>query len=116
MLRNDDSPVLRSCAGGAPSVWRHTKRGDRYVAVVIDLTPVRYRAGAARLPDVVPVRSKKVLKNSLVQGARNGMSRLRRRLRGVIAGFKSTAGEEHPRGADSYGSLLRRVPGCQQAR
>ena len=58
-------PALRSRAGGAPSVWRHTRRGDRYVTVMIDLTPVRDRSGPARLLDVVPGRSKKVLKTWL---------------------------------------------------
>lgn len=70
ILGNDDLPVLRSCTGGAPSAWCLTKRGDRYVAVVIDVTPVRYRAGVARLPDVVPVRFMEVVKNWLVQGTR----------------------------------------------
>ena len=70
ILGNDDLPVLRSCTGGAPSAWCLTKWGDRYVAVVIDVTPVRYRAGVARLPDVVPVRFMKVVKNWLVQGTR----------------------------------------------
>ena len=40
-------------------MWRHTRRGDRYVTVIIDLTPVRDRSGPARLLDVVPGRSKK---------------------------------------------------------
>ena len=48
-------------------MWRHTKQGDRYVTVVIDLTPVRDRSGPARLLDVVPGRSKKVLKTWLSQ-------------------------------------------------
>ena len=26
-------------------MWHHTKQGDRYVTVVIDLTPVRDRSG-----------------------------------------------------------------------
>ena len=68
VLGVDDSPrALRSRAGGAPSVWRHTRRGDRYVTVMIDLTPVRDRSGPARLLDVVPGRSKKVLKTWLSQ-------------------------------------------------
>ena len=46
-------------------VWRHTRRGDRYVTVMIDLTPVRDRSGPARLLDVVPGRSKKVFKTWL---------------------------------------------------
>ena len=59
--------ALRSHAGGTPSVWRHTRRGDRYVTVIINLTPVRHRSGPARLLDVVPGRSKKVLKTWLSQ-------------------------------------------------
>ena len=44
-------------------MWRHTRRGDRYVTVVIDLTPVRDRSGPARLLDVVPGRSKKAIQD-----------------------------------------------------
>ena len=44
-------------------MWRHTKRGDRYVTVMIDLTPVRHRSGPARLLDVVPGRSKKAIQD-----------------------------------------------------
>lgn len=39
-------------------VWRHTRRGDKYVTVIIDLTPVRDRTGPARLLDMVEGRSK----------------------------------------------------------
>lgn len=42
-------------------VWRHTRRGDKYVTVIIDLTPVREGAGSARLLDMIPGRSKKAL-------------------------------------------------------
>ena len=37
-------------------MWRHTRRGNRYVTVIIDLTPVRDRMGPARLLDVAPGR------------------------------------------------------------
>src|SRR3954469_19316058 len=40
--------------------WRHTRRGDRYVTVIIDLTAVRAGTGPARLLDMVEGRSKKV--------------------------------------------------------
>ena len=46
-------------------VRRRTKRGDKYVTVIIDLTPVRDGTGPARLPGVAPGRSKKVLKTWL---------------------------------------------------
>lgn len=39
-------------------VWRHTRWGNRYVTVVIDLTPVADGTGPARLLDMVPGRSK----------------------------------------------------------
>lgn len=41
-------------------VWRHTRHGDKYVTVLIDLTPVREKRGPARLLDMVPGRSKQV--------------------------------------------------------
>ena len=41
-------------------VWRHTPYGDRYVTVILDLTPVRDRSGPSRLLDMVPGRSKRV--------------------------------------------------------
>jgi len=44
--------------------WRHPRPGqgdvERYVTVIIDLTPVRDRTGPARLLDLVPGRSKAV--------------------------------------------------------
>src|SRR5690606_32947527 len=43
-------------------VWRHTHRGDKYVTVIIDLTPVRDGTGSARLLDMVPGRSKAAFK------------------------------------------------------
>ena len=44
-------------------MWRHTKRGDKYVIVVIDLTPVRDRSGPARLLDMALGRSKKAIQD-----------------------------------------------------
>ena len=41
-------------------VWRHTRRGDKYVTVIIDLTAVRAGTGPARLLDMVEGRSTKV--------------------------------------------------------
>lgn len=45
--------------------WRHTRRGDRFVTVIIDLTPVQDGTGPARLLDMVGGRSKQVFKNWL---------------------------------------------------
>ena len=83
VLGVDDSPrALRSRAGGTPYVWHHTKQGDRYVTVVIDLTPVRDRSGPARLLDVVPGRSKKVFKTWLAARGESWRERVE-----VVAGL-----------------------------
>ncbi|WP_126412662.1 ISL3 family transposase [Acidipropionibacterium jensenii] len=77
-------------------VWRHTRRGDTYVTVIIDLTPVRQETGPARLLDMVAGRSKAVFKTWLAgrpQAWRAGVE--------VVAmdgftGFKTAAAEELP--------------------
>ena len=34
-------------------VWRNTPYGDKYVTVILDLTPIRDRRGPSRLLDMV---------------------------------------------------------------
>lgn len=46
-------------------VWRHTRHGDKYVTVIIDLTPTRTRTGTSRLLAVVEGRSKQAFKSWL---------------------------------------------------
>ena len=48
-------------------VWRHTRRGDRYVTVIIDLTPARDETGPARLLDMIEGRSKQAVKRWLTE-------------------------------------------------
>ncbi len=77
-------------------VWRHTRKGDRYVTVIIDLTPIRDGTGPARLLDMVEGRSKAAFKTWLAdrpQAWRDGVE--------VVAmdgfsGFKTAAAEELP--------------------
>jgi len=77
-------------------VWRHTRRGDRYVTVIIDLTAVRAGTGPARLLDMVEGRSKHAFKQWLStrpQVWREGIE--------VVAmdgftGFKTATTEELP--------------------
>ena len=77
-------------------VWRHTRRGDKYVTVIIDLTGIRDGTGPARLLDMVQGRSKKAFKTWLAdrpQAWRDGVE--------VVAmdgftGFKTAAAEELP--------------------
>lgn len=43
-------------------VWCHTRRGEKYITVIIDLTPVRHGTRAARLLDMVKSLSKQAFK------------------------------------------------------
>jgi len=43
-------------------LWCHTRFGDKYVTVIIDLTPVRKKTGPSRLLEMVEGRSKAVFK------------------------------------------------------
>jgi transposase len=54
-----------SVIGVDEHVWRHTRHGDKYVTVIIDLTPVASGTGTARLLDMIPGRSKQVFKTWL---------------------------------------------------
>ena len=58
-------------------VWRHTPYGDKFVNVILDLTPVRDRRGPCRLLDMVPGRSKGVFKTWLASRLTRGVSALR---------------------------------------
>jgi len=77
-------------------VWRHTRRGDKYVTVIIDLTGIRDGTGPARLLDMVEGRSKAAFKTWLAerpQAWRDGVE--------VVAmdgftGFKTATTEELP--------------------
>jgi transposase len=77
-------------------VWRHTRRGDKYVTVIIDLTAIRAGTGPARLLDMVEGRSKQAFKTWLAdrpQAWRDGVE--------VVAmdgftGFKTATTEELP--------------------
>ena len=77
-------------------VWRHTRRGDKYVTVIIDLTPVRAGTGPAKLLDMVEGRSKAAFKTWLSErepSFRDGVE--------VVAmdgftGFKTATTEELP--------------------
>src|SRR5659263_581603 len=77
-------------------VWRHTRRGDKYVTVIIDLTPIRAATLPARLLDMVEGRSKQAFKQWLSERPvpwRQGVE--------VVAmdgftGFKTATTEELP--------------------
>ena len=76
--------------------WRHTRRGDKYVTVIIDLTPVRERTGPSRLLDMVEGRSKQVFKNWLEAQTAQFRDRIEVVAMDGFTGFKTAASEELP--------------------
>ena len=77
-------------------VWRHTRRGDKYVTVIIDLTPIRDRTGPARLLDMVEGRSKQVFKTWLAAQPQAWRDQLEVVAMDGFTGFKTAAAEELP--------------------
>ncbi len=77
-------------------VWRHTRRGDRYVTVIIDLTPVRDGTGPARLLDMVEGRSKQAFKTWLADRPQEWRDGVEVVAMDGFTGFKTAAVEELP--------------------
>ena len=77
-------------------VWRHTPYGDKYVTVVLDLTPIRDRSGPSRLLDMVSGRSKKVFKAWLASQPDTWRECIEIVAMDGFTGFKSAAAEELP--------------------
>jgi len=77
-------------------VWRHTRHGDKYVTVIIDLTPVRDGTGSARLLDMVPGRSKQAFKTWLAQRPQTFRDGLEVVAMDGFTGFKTATTEELP--------------------
>jgi len=77
-------------------VWRHTRHGDKYVTVIIDLTPVRDGTGPARLLDMVPGRSKQVFKTWLAERPNAWSQAIEVVAVDGFTGFKTATTEELP--------------------
>ncbi len=77
-------------------VWRHTRRGDKYVTVIIDLTPIHNGTGAARLLDMVEGRSKQAFKQWLAARPQDWRDRVEVVAMDGFTGFKTAAAEELP--------------------
>ncbi|MFF9221661.1 ISL3 family transposase [Streptomyces viridosporus] len=77
-------------------VWRHTRRGDKYVTVIIDLTGNRDGTGPARLLDMVEGRSKQALKTWLAEREESWRNRVEVVAMDGFTGFKTAASEELP--------------------
>jgi transposase len=80
-------------------VWRHTRhpgQGEKFVTVIIDLTPIRDRTGPARLLDMVPGRTKSVFKTWLSTRPQAWRDRVEVVAMDGFTGFKTAAAEELP--------------------
>lgn len=77
-------------------VWRHTRRGDKYVTVIIDLTPIRDGRGPARLLDMVEGRSKAAFKTWLAQRPQAWRDGIEVVAMDGFTGFKTATTEELP--------------------
>jgi transposase len=77
-------------------VWRHTRRGDRYVTVVIDLTAVRDGTGPARLLDMVEGRSKQAFAAWLATRPQAWRDAVEVVAMDGFTGFKTATTEELP--------------------
>jgi len=79
-------------------VWRHTRRGEKFVTVVIDLTPVRDRTGPSRLLAMVEGRSKQAFKTWLAERPKGWRDGLEVVAMDGFTGFKTATTEELPEG------------------
>lgn len=77
-------------------VWRHTRRGDKYVTVIIDLTPIRDGTGPARLLDMVEGRSKQAFKTWLADREQTWRDAVEVVAMDGFTGFKTATTEELP--------------------
>ena len=77
-------------------VWRHTRRGEKYVTVIIDLTPIRDGTGPSRLLDMVEGRSKQAFKTWLAEREQAWRAGVEAVAMDGFTGFKTATSEELP--------------------
>ena len=77
-------------------VWRHTRKGDKYVTVIIDLTGIRDGTGHARLLDMVEGRSKQAFKQWLTDRPQAWRDAVEVVAMDGFTGFKTATHEELP--------------------
>jgi len=77
-------------------VWRHTRRGDKYVTVIIDLTGIRDGTGPSRLLDMVEGRSKQAFKTWLGERPQAWRDAVEVVAMDGFTGFETATSEELP--------------------
>ena len=81
---------------GHEHVWRHTRRGDKYVIVIIDLTGIRDGTNPAGLLDMVEGRSKSAFKTWLTEWPQAWRDAVEVVAMDGFTGFKTAISEELP--------------------
>ena len=76
--------------------WRHTRYGDRYVTVIIDLTPIRLATGPSRLLDMVEGRSATVFSTWLADRPQAWRDAVEVVAMDGFTGFKTATTKELP--------------------
>jgi len=77
-------------------VWRHTRKGDKYVTVIIDLTGIRDGSGPARLLDMVEGRSKRAFQTWLADRTKAWRDGVEVVAMDGFTGFKTATSEQLP--------------------
>ena len=77
-------------------VWRHTRRGEKYVTVIIDLTPIREGTGPARLLDMVEGRTKQAFSAWLAERPEPWRAGVEVVAMDGFTGYKSATTEQLP--------------------
>lgn len=90
--RFDDVKVI----GVDEHVWRHTRRGEKFVTVIIDLTPVRDGTGPSRLLAMVAGRSKQAFTTWLAGRPQAWRDRVEVVAMDRFTGFKTATTEQLP--------------------
>jgi len=76
--------------------WGHTRKGDKYVTVIIDLTGIRDGTGPARLLDMVEGRSKHAFKACLSERPESWRQAVEVVAMDGFTGFKNATAQELP--------------------
>jgi len=77
-------------------VWRHTRNGDKYITVIIDLTGIRDGSGPARLLNMVQGRSKQAFQTWLAARPKAWRDGVKVVAMDGFTGFKTATSEELP--------------------
>lgn len=77
-------------------VWRQTRLGEKYVTIIIDLTPAREKTGPAGLLDMMSLRSPYAFMTWLAGRAKAWRDGVEVVAMDGFTGCKTAAGEESP--------------------